>query len=156
MVIKKKTEPQLLLKFEIEYIFMKLKLYVNNDLTYWNKIWEPQWTASGLHGYMKDLSLYAHGRWVSALAPVDFRVNVLWIPRARVLHSSPCLIYIRCTQMTLSHWTFPTALRYLFSFARSCLISVLKVTDLYYASVTLYKCLNKPLFSDILSASIKD
>lgn len=38
IVIKKKTEPQLLLKFEIEYIFMKLKLYVNNDLTYWNKI----------------------------------------------------------------------------------------------------------------------
>lgn len=38
MVIKKKTEPQPLLKFEIEYIFMKLKLYVNNDLTYWNKI----------------------------------------------------------------------------------------------------------------------
>ena len=38
MIIKKKTEPQLLLKFEIEYIFMKLKLYVNNDLTYWNKI----------------------------------------------------------------------------------------------------------------------
>ena len=34
MVIKKKTESQLLLKFEIEYIFMKLKLYVNNDLTY--------------------------------------------------------------------------------------------------------------------------
>ena len=31
-------EINMVIKFEIEYIFMKLKLYVNNDLTYWNKI----------------------------------------------------------------------------------------------------------------------
>lgn len=101
----------ILWNFEIWYIFMKLKLYINNDHASWDEVWEPQWTAAGLllqggvEGFF-PLWLWWMNLWIGC----SFQSECVMDVPGRPVRSGTCLYtYTRaCTGMTFSFWTSPT------------------------------------------------